>query len=202
MCKCGGVSVSMCDAKWGEGGNTVPPPSSHHSPSIFPISIAWPLCFCVMHWQACVPWEDPPLQPPPVPPPSPSLDSFFLSWRLPPLSPTSPSDLTDLTGPSLSLSLPLLAAPLHSLALLFFLDFPPLKFVIFVLLVPCWPFSCVYLSSLVGLLFPPSKKLFSSPYPPLRSSREPQTLRFSKFILLLQARLAPPWHVVLLILKY
>lgn len=91
----------------------------------------------------------------------------FLSWRLPPLSPTSPSDLTDLTGPSLSLSLPLLAAPIHSLALLFFLVFPPLKFAIFVLLVPCWPFSPVYLSSLVGLLFPPSKELFSAPNPPL-----------------------------------
>lgn len=71
------VCVSMCNAEWGEGWNTVPPSPLPITLPVFPISLAWPLCFCVVHWQACVSWEDPPLQPPPVPPPSPSLVAFF-----------------------------------------------------------------------------------------------------------------------------
>lgn len=89
-------------------------------------------------------------------------------------------------------------------------------------LLPCYSFSFPPLlsspslscSSLVGPFlpstwapwwdscFPPQRSFSALPILHWRSSREPQTLCFSKFILLLPPRLAPAWHVVLLISKY
>lgn len=113
MCMCG-VYVSLCMRQREARVETLSLPLfSPITFPIFPISIAWPLCFLRYALTGMCPLGR--LFPPTTTcTPSISVRVWllsFLSWCLPPLSPTCPSDLTDLTGPSLPLSLPLSAAP-------------------------------------------------------------------------------------------
>lgn len=196
------VCVSMCDAKWDEGWNTAPPPSSHHSPHLPHFYSLAPVFLCCALTGMC------PLGRP-SPPTTTCTPSISKSGRFLFSPGAFPHCLQRLSLISQISQDPLF----HSLFL--FWQLPST-------LLPCYSFSFSPLlsspslscSSLVGPFLPstwapwwdscflPQRSFSVLPILHCRSSREPQTLQFSKFILLLQARLAPAWHVVLLISEY